>query len=75
MIELCNKIFELTLNKLNVLPKDTLFVGDDLEKDIGGCQRANIKGIWFNPYRTENHTKIKPYAEIHTFVRLLSYIT
>ncbi|ENQ3079336.1 TPA: HAD family hydrolase [Bacillus pseudomycoides] len=67
------RIFELALNKLNVQPEDVLFVGDDIEKDIGGCQNANIKGIWFNPHMIENDTEIKPYAEIHSFDRLLSY--
>ncbi|NRD79911.1 HAD family hydrolase [Bacillus sp. BRMEA1] len=69
------RIFELALNKLNVQPEDALFVGDDIEKDIGGCQNANIKGIWFNPRRIKNHTEIKPYAEINSFDGLLSYFT
>lgn len=68
-------IFELALNKLNVQPEDTLFVGDDLERDIGGCQNANIKGVWFNPLRIKNDTEIKPFAEIDSFDRLLSYFT
>jgi putative hydrolase of the HAD superfamily len=44
------RIFELALNMLNVQPEVALYVGDDIEKDIGGCQNANIKGIWFNPH-------------------------
>lgn len=67
------RIFELALNKLNVQPEATLFVGDDIEKDIGGCQNANIKGIWFNPNMFKNNTEIKPYAENSTFDGLLSY--
>lgn len=69
------RIFELALNKLNVQPEDTLFVGDDLERDIGGCQNANIKGVWFNPLRTNNDTEIKPFAEIDTFEQLLNHFT
>lgn len=68
------RIFELALNKLNVKPEEALFVGDDLEKDIDGCQNANIKGIWFNPHKIKNDTDIKPYAEIDSFDGLLSYI-
>ncbi|MCC3359270.1 HAD family hydrolase [Bacillus sp. REN16] len=68
------RIFELALKKLNVEPEAALFVGDDLEKDMGGCQNANIKGIWFNPHRIKNDTEIKPYAEIDSFDRLLSYL-
>ncbi|EEL81869.1 Hydrolase (HAD superfamily) [Bacillus cereus AH1271] len=69
------RIFELTLNKLNVQPDDVLFVGDDLEKDIAGPQNANIKGVWFNPQKIKNTTKIQPYAEINTLDSLLSYVT
>ncbi len=69
------RIFELALNKLNVEPEAALFVGDNIEKDIGGCQNANIKGIWYNPHRVKNGTEIKPYAEIDSFDRLLSYFT
>jgi putative hydrolase of the HAD superfamily len=69
------RIFELALHKLNVQPEDALFVGDDLEKDIAGCQHSHIKGIWFNPNRIKNDTDIKPYTEIDSFDRLISYIT
>jgi len=69
------RIFELALNKLNVHPEDALFVGDDIEKDIGGCQNADIKGLWFNPHMKKNDTEITPYAEIHSLDRLLSYFT
>lgn len=67
------RIFELALNKLNVQSEDVLFVGDDLEKDIAGCQNVNIKGIWFNPNMIKNNTDTKPYAEITSFDNLLSY--
>jgi putative hydrolase of the HAD superfamily len=69
------RIFELALKKLNVKPEDALFVGDDIEKDIGGCQNANIKGIWFNPHKIKNETEIKPFDEINSFNGLLSYFT
>lgn len=68
------RIFDLALNKLNVHPEDALFVGDDIQKDIGGCQNAHIKGIWFNPHMKKNDSEIKPYAEIDSLDRLLSSI-
>lgn len=67
------RIFELALNTLHVEPEDALFVGDDIEKDIAGCQNAGIKGVWFNPNRRKNDTEIKPYAEIHSFDSVLSF--
>ena len=69
------RIFEVALNKLNIQPEHVLFIGDDLEKDIEGCQNANIKGIWFNPLSLENHTDIKPYAEIKSLNELLNYLS
>lgn len=39
------QIFELALKNLNVDPNEVLFVGDDIEKDIGGCQNADIKAF------------------------------
>lgn len=69
------RIFELALNRLNVQPEATLFVGDDIKKDIDGCQNASIKGIWFNPHMIRNDTEIKPYAEINSFDGLLNFIT
>ena len=69
------RIFEIALNKLNVHPEDALFVGDDIEKDIGGCQTAHIMGIWFNPHMKKNDTEITPYDEIDTLDKLLSYFT
>ncbi|WP_077617544.1 HAD family hydrolase [Bacillus sinesaloumensis] len=69
------RIFELALNKLNVEPEDALFVGDDLEKDIVGCQNASIKGIWYNPQMSNNDTEIKPDAEVDSLGNLVEYFT
>lgn len=69
------RIFELALNRLKVKPEDALFVGDNIELDIGGCQNANIKGIWFNPHKAKNVSGIKPFAEIDSMEQLLDYIT
>ena len=69
------RIFELALNNLTVHPHEVLFVGDDLEKDIDGCQNAGIKGIWYNPLKVDNDTEIKPFAEIISLDQLLSYFT
>lgn len=68
------RIFELALKKLNVQPEETLFIGDDLEKDIGGCQSVSIKGLWFNPRMVKNDTTIKPDAEINSFERILDFL-
>jgi len=69
------RIFEMATMKLNVQPENVLFVGDNLVIDIDGCQHANMKGIWFNPYKLLNDTEIKPYGEIDSLEQLLHYFT
>ncbi|TXC93449.1 HAD family hydrolase [Metabacillus litoralis] len=69
------RIFELALSELNVKSEDAFFVGDDLEKDISGCQNGNVRGIWYNPHNKKNETDIKPYAEISSLDEILRYIT
>lgn len=69
------RIFDLTLSKLNVEPEEALYVGDHLVNDIFGSQHANMKGIWFNPHRLENNTDIKPYAEIDSLDQLIQLVT
>lgn len=69
------RIFDLALNKLDIQPKNAIFVGDNIEKDIGGCQNANINGIWFNPRKIKNNTEIEPYDEIHSLDQILSYLS
>ncbi|WGG44756.1 HAD family hydrolase [Rossellomorea sp. DA94] len=69
------RIFQLALNKLQVQPEDALFVGDNLEKDVGGPQGAGLKGIWFNPGGMENDSDIKPDEEIQSLDELLHYLS
>lgn len=69
------RIYQLALNKLQVQPEDALFVGDDLEKDVGGPQGAGLKGIWFNPSGIDNDSDIKPDEEIQSLDELLHYLT
>ncbi len=40
--------FEKVINDSGINPKETLFV-DDLEKNIIGAQKADLKGLWLRP--------------------------
>jgi len=68
------KIFNIALQNLNIKPEEALFVGDNLENDINGCQKAGLKGIWFNPNNLKNDTDIIPFKEINTFNQILSFV-
>jgi HAD superfamily hydrolase (TIGR01458 family) len=37
--------FEQALNQLSIVAHEALMVGDDVENDIGGAQRAGIRGV------------------------------
>ena len=50
------KIFEFALETANVKSSESVYVGDDLEVDILGCQNSGMDGIYFNPKR-EKHTE------------------
>ena len=58
-------IFNLMLQKLDMVPNDVIMIGDSLANDIQGAKNAGIKSVWFNPQRTENKTDILPDYEIH----------
>lgn len=40
------EIFKRALDQLNVLPKQSLFVGDHPENDVKASQNIGMKGIW-----------------------------
>jgi len=50
------KIFEFALETTNARSSESIYVGDDLEVDILGCQNCGIDGVYFNPKR-EKHVE------------------
>ena len=45
------RVFELALRSLEVSPDEAWCVGDNLEWDVAGAQRAGIAGIWKDNHR------------------------
>lgn len=43
------KIFEFSLSKANASAEESIYIGDDLQVDILGCQNCGIDGVYFNP--------------------------
>jgi putative hydrolase of the HAD superfamily len=62
------KIFEFALETANAKSNESVYVGDDLEVDILGCQNCGIDGIYFNP-KKEKHQK-NPAFEISCLSQL-----
>lgn len=59
------ELFEIVVNKLNVLPNETLMVGDNFSNDIYGAINAGLEAIWIcnKEYRI-NRTNIKKISHI-----------
>ena len=45
--------FLLAAHKLEVLTKECIMVGDNIQKDIDGAQWLGMQGIWINRYHKE----------------------
>ncbi|MFC6274168.1 YjjG family noncanonical pyrimidine nucleotidase [Levilactobacillus tangyuanensis] len=54
--------------------QNTLMVGDRLQSDVLGAQRAQLPSVWFNPQRTENLTSIRPTFEARSYDALKQLI-
>jgi len=52
------KIFEFALQTANAKSSESVYVGDNLEVDILGCQNCGIDGIYFNPTKEQHQEKV-----------------
>ncbi|RBW67577.1 HAD family hydrolase [Bacillus taeanensis] len=48
------QIFKKALEKLNVLPTESIFVGDHPEKDVKAAQSIGMKGVWKKDYQWDD---------------------
>ena len=48
-------IFNLALEKANVLAEKALMIGDSLEADILGAQAAGLNALHFNAHNEQKH--------------------
>lgn len=59
------RMFSAALEALSVQPERAVFVGDNLEADIGGAQNAGMKTVWINRGRgTGDAGGIRPDYEV-----------
>ena len=47
------------LSQANANSEDSVYIGDDLEIDILGCQNCGIDGVYFNPKKIEHQENPK----------------
>lgn len=67
------RIFEYSLQKAQVSADKVLMVGDSLETDILGGNRAGLDTCWL-AYQRENNTDIQPTYQIQHFADLLNLV-
>lgn len=48
------QIFKRAIEKLNVLPKESISVGDHPKNDVKAAQNVGMKGIWKKDFQWEN---------------------
>lgn len=58
------RIFKLALDTLAASPSEAVMVGDSLDRDILGAQRAGIKGIWLNRSGCDLTSSVVPDAQV-----------
>jgi putative hydrolase of the HAD superfamily len=70
------RVFSAALGKLNVSPAQACMVGDDLQRDIAGSQRAGIFSFWvdWRGNGLPEDTSIQPDCVIRCVPELLTFI-
>lgn len=62
------KLFQMLLKKLNVLAKETIFVGDSLQRDIIGAERAGLYSCWYTLKKQEGYRCIEDIKELVSII-------
>lgn len=68
------QIYEIALKKFDVLPSETLFIGDNWNNDVVGPTTIGIKSIWLNMNNDKIPKKNIAYGIIHIFQEIKKYI-
>ncbi len=64
------EIFQIALDKAGLKAAQTVFVGDSLEADIEGANRAGMISVLKDPHRHPRHSKIQPHHRIGSLAEL-----
>ena len=66
--------FLFAINKMNILAKDALVVGNNPETDIKGANNAGIDSCLFDPAFRFEHDSINSTYKIHSYKELMSIL-
>jgi putative hydrolase of the HAD superfamily len=65
-------VFRCALKKLKVKPEETLFIGDSIDADYKGAEKAGIKAILIQ--RTENNNRTSNLRVITNLEEIFKYV-
>lgn len=68
------RIFEHTLERIQVTADQCLMIGDNLECDIAGARQAGIDQVYFNPEKARTKRRPKPTYQIRCLSELKSIL-
>lgn len=70
------ELFDLASKQFDLIPKNTLYVGDSFENDMVGAINAGWQGLWFNHRSQANPNKdIRINSEVNSFDQLFQAIS
>ena len=65
------RLYELTLSRMNLAPHETLFVGDNMYRDVYGAKRMGLKTVFFQTgERARAKHGVRPDYIIYNFCEL-----
>jgi putative hydrolase of the HAD superfamily len=67
-------IFQAACREACCSPEQLLHIGDSLDTDVAGAQRAGAVSVWLNRSRKPNRTEIHPDYEIHSLIELQKFL-
>lgn len=74
VIKPLSAFFSKVLNDLKATPRECLMIGDSLDSDIAGAERAGIDSCWVNVDGRPNKTSVAPDYEISRLKELLTIL-
>ena len=57
-------MYNRILEKLDVLPEETLFIGDNLKKDVLGPIEYGMKALWYSKTNNDKCQSIQDFNEL-----------
>ena len=68
-------IFHAACHQLGLAPGQVLHVGDHIELDVAGAQRAGLRGCWINRIDAQwNHPELQPDLQFDTLTGLADWL-